>query len=817
MPGASPAPMDPTNRVNVPHDMGQNFMQNPQMAQNFNPQHFNPAMLGQMNMAQMSMVQNSMQPNAMNPAQKYQMQLQNQARMMAQQQANAANAVGGQIVQGQPVAQAGQMRNVSPPQEFFRGLQSFSAVKGRPVNLHPLICGRQIDMGKLYLLIMKLNGSNNVSKKNLWPVVAQNVGFPPQAVGQAALELSQYWLANIAAFEQMWLAQRHRMAQQTQTQMQMQNRMSPSRDGQVAQNVLQHQRSQPEMMNMKMNGQLSNTSMMNVNGSPMPKQELDTPPVHQRSSLSRQIDASDLNGVSSDTQRPGSAIVKPEVEPEPTMPTRKPIEDPFVAEALPANKFHGPINVEEMFVLGQHVVEQKPIVPALRELGVIDIHALTMSIKSGMHNETRNALDTLITISSEPSMQLQLEHCDDLMETLIDCAEAEVDFLSEHSSEVSDEISLSSYEELVRLTHAEARSLQQIPEFGSLEYDLDRAADRLICITTLIRNFSFYEPNFAILGQLEVIHFLTRLIQYIGRKDLPLRSHRNTLDFTKDLVIYLSNLSYTLSIPDKQSALCLLHFLLSFAPQPVPSSSSTAEKNISFTPYSPSCNKYLPPALDAFAKLLARDDPNKTYFKAIFLSPTQASANVYDLLTRAFALAIAPIPSPSSTPQQHLRSQIEARKPFLLQGLLAAEVLASVAPGNEMSLACSWLRSEDCWAGSLLKIASILSVSPQSQRQNRMIPGRNSIDDDPLAYASIVARSVAVLRILVAKARVAPGDLPSLSSVTIDREDSNSAATDPAIPTHALPRKEHILNAILQKDADPFILRLFCEYGVVDD
>ena len=111
------------------------------------------------------------------------------------------------------------------------------------------------------------------------------------------------------------------------------------------------------------------------------------------------------------------------------------------------------------------------------------------------------------------------------------------------------------------------------PDFGTVEYDLDRAADRLICITTLVRNFSFYEANFAVLGQAEILKLLSYVIRNLGTKEMLLRSNRNTLDFMKDVIIYLSNLSTSLNLPGKEEALCILHFLLAFAPTP-PSDSS---------------------------------------------------------------------------------------------------------------------------------------------------------------------------------------------------------------------------------------------------
>ncbi|KAK4939714.1 hypothetical protein LTR66_014978, partial [Elasticomyces elasticus] len=393
---------------------------------------------------------------------------------------------------------------------------------------------------------------------------------------------------------------------------------------------------------------------------------------------------------------------------------------------------------------------------------------------------------------------------------LVDSAQVEVDFLAEHAAEVSDEVSLSSYEELVRACQAENNLLQKLSEFGSLDYDLDRAADRLICITTLIRNFSFFEPNFTILGQPEVVQLFTRVIQYMGTKDTLLRTSKNTLDFTKDIVIYLSNLSSSLQLPTKHDTLCLMHFLTSFAPQPAPTLSS---EGLSFATYSPAIHKYLPPAVDSLTKLLARDEPNRGFFKSTF-----GSDRTHELLTKAFALTISAIPHSMHTSSAQLRAQIEARKPFLLQGLLAAEALASFVPGPEQNVARSWLQSQDFWAGNLLKIAGIVSALPAPKNAQRNA-GRDSRgqpqpqDDDPLAHNSLANRAMALLRLLVAKSRIT-------SATASDADMSEEQIEDTlgnGIPSSVVLKRETFLMTMLSKDMDASVLQGFCSYAALED
>ncbi len=105
-----------------------------------------------------------------------------------------------------------------------------------------------------------------------------------------------------------------------------------------------------------------------------------------------------------------------------------------------------------------------------------------------------------------------------------------------------------------------------------------------------------------------------------------------------------------------------------------------------FTPYEPSLQPYLSHAVDALAKLLARDVPNRTYYKVLLAADPSAATppGPYELLTRTFALAICVVPEQFRDSRPNvLIPLIEARKPLLMQGLLAADILASLAPNYE--------------------------------------------------------------------------------------------------------------------------------------
>ncbi|EXJ94771.1 hypothetical protein A1O1_03169 [Capronia coronata CBS 617.96] len=809
-PHASPGPSDHASRVGTPHDNPHNFMPNGGF-----PAGYNQAQFGQNinnGMPQMGInPQATMAPQhpGMSAAQRnYQMQLQAQARQMqAQSQGPPMRGANGmpnnpgqplpnpQMPQGPPAGF--QPPKPGNPEEFIRGLQTFMAARGRPVDLNPVICGRPLQLLRLYAAVVKNGGSQRISKLNQWGAVAQQFGFPPPQQMQAAQELQAYWMNNLGSYEAAWQMsqQKQRMAAQAVIQNQSQPQMSPSREIHQQQDP-GHQRAP------SVNGQVGvQMPQPGTNGLIPPHsqgpQDLSATP-QNRPNMPRQYDPQQITSMQAQIQTPQKrpqTAPKPVVpEPEADKPLSKPIQDPFKPDVLPPSRFHGPINVDEMFIIGQHIVESKPVVPTVREMGIIDIHALTMGIKSGLHAETRLALDTLVTLSTEPALQLSLMDCEDLMDALLDCAADQVEFLSEHATEVSDDMLLPSYEELVRACRLENESLQDAPEFGTVQYDLERAADRLICITTLMRNFSFYEANFGILGQPEVIKLLSTVIRYLGTMEMFLRNHRNALDFMKDVVVYLSNLSTSLQLPGKEESLCILHFLLAFAPMPRPTSGTSPK--VSFTMYTPTLHKYMPSAVDSLAKLLARDEPNRTYYKAIFAADAH-STPPYELLTRCFGLAISPIPATSS----HTRTIIETRKPFLLQGMLAAEILAGLAPGSDHPLARSWLESEDGFAGNLLRLVGILSADRTTQMapKHPQANGRNNPEPDANGYGAIANRAMAVLKTLVQKAR------------TVNEHGSTT------VPLGVMPRKESLLGAMIQKDIDPGILRQLCVFAGLEE
>ncbi|KAF5017309.1 hypothetical protein F66182_10782 [Fusarium sp. NRRL 66182] len=752
-----------------------------------------------------------------------QQQLQGNAQMQAQMQApnmgrgmmpnkQVPGMPNGQMQQGGMRPQQRMMANVNPEQ-FMKNLTTLMNSKGLPLDPNPMVGDRPVNLMILFQAVQNKGGYKQATAGNGWPHVAQMIGLPPQnpIVPQT---LRTIYERNLYKFEEVWIAQqqKQRMMQQQQQQSQQQPQQQQQQQQQphgalMGQATPQKQMQPGQQMNqgaMAQHGQQlqmqQQTPMKHMqpgqppaNGfsTPQPQMQSQTIPGQNRN-LSQSIDASSLpefaSASSPATQRTGSvsqiegrqASAAPAATVE-RMPRLAPQTDEYSPCARELSTFGG-VDLSAFSKLGAELERWKPDVPPLQELGNIDIAALTKSLQSGIHGEVRLALDVLAAASCSMNQLhfIQLRYCDELIEALIECAEDQVEMLAEHTVEVSDEIQIAPYEDVLRACRLERFNVRDIPVFGSQDYELDRAVDRLICVTTILRNLSFpgeQNENHSVLADEIVIKFLCIVIRYLGTRTMLLRSQNNTLDFMKDVVILLSNIAGSVEIPGREQALCLLQFLLAFAPAPNP---TISDGTLFFTPYEPSQHSYLPHAVDALAKLLARDEPNRGHYKTVFALDS-GSTPPYELLTRAFGLAIAPIPdkAKSQTRPPNFPSLVEVRKPFLMQGLLSAEILASLAPGYDSGVAEAWLSSGNDFAQNLFRIIRELSqLYEQPQAQGPRAAPRK---DPELVYIVVVA--VALLRRLAEKAR-----------------DPNNPLS--SIPAKAMPAPHALLEALSMQSAE---------------
>lgn len=848
----SPPQSDYGSRVDTPQNGGHPYLQGMPYG-GVPPQHFTPppgsGNNGIPGGASMRYAQTSQAMQQQRMQEIRQQQQQHLARQLQASNEEAAHRHQGgmlgaspaQMAHYQQAARSQQMQQAmmrpQNPEQFLRQLTQFMHQRGLPFNANPIFNGRAIHPVQLWTVVMKHGGSKKVSAGGGWPAIAGmfQLQYPP-----AAEELQSYWASNLYPWEQLLL-------QSFQSQQRLrpppnQAAIAPIFQGDnltVAQDqfspvkqlhsqnqgaaAMMHARRQsaadfqtptksmnPQQQQAHLNGYGASPQNHNQNQPqnaftmPQPGIPPQAPQMHPRAHQPPYA----TPAPSSLKREPRTSVQREdEIEyPEETAIQRcpkSPINDRFLpmSEDI-ANKhlhpnypWHGSNIISDVESAANKLLELKPVAPTLQELGLIDIRALTMGLRSGIHVEVRVALDTLATVSDIHDgriMPLQLEECEDLVETLVDCAEEQVEFLAESAAEVSDVMLISPYEDVVRGSRCELMSLLDLPEFGSLEYDLDRAVERLICISTILRNLSEFKANHRLLADPIVVRFMTTVIRYLGTRNMLLRTHRNTLDFSKDIITFLSNVSQVIDLPGREEALCILHFLLSFAPSPPPTTSGI--EDVMFSTYNPSVHRYLPAAVDSLAKILARDDPNRTFYKSI-MTADSTSNPPYDLLTRTFGLATAPIPNYVVAHP----TTLEIRKPFMAQGILAADILVTLIPSTEHALARSWLTSQDGFALSLLRLVSMLIVDPPQSRQV-IQPTRQGqpVSEDAQDWVIMATRGLSILRKLAERTK----DIDSQSG---------------SIPISVLPPKDILLRALRKATVDRNVLRQLCAYAGLDN
>lgn len=877
----------PAQNPHAPQMSPMNFAQPSPMGQNFDP---NGGGQFPVQPAQPIQLSQNLQAKQLEAQRNYAMRLQaqqqqlgnlaasNRAALQGHQQTQMAGGPPGRQPGMQPHMMQGQMQNnQGNPQAFLKNVQSLMAQHGRPFNPQPQIAGRMIDLANLYQIVAKFRGSRSVTQNNVWPRIAQHLGIPPQQFPTAAEELRHIFEQNLGLYEQMYLRkiqqdQMKLMGQQGQMG-QMGQQMSPTRPAVPgAPNPAAAAAQQEYIQRMQRNKamqqqQAQRPSDAGLQQQPQPFEQAIPQP--QSTPLQANATPAMVNG--SSTPQADAAIQHrksmsrplegtPAPAPEPAPPSGTPIkQEPDAAAKAAASKTGISVKEEEdglyylpatrsidgtwgVLHFSDALIEQvgkklsfMPNMPELREMGTVDIRALTMSLRSALHAETRLALDVLSKLTHEHNFQLELEQCDDLVDVLAEYAEDQLEILGSDNPEVTDIIELMAYEDVLHHCHEEVNTLQDLPEFGSKAYDLDRTADRVLAITSIIRNLSFLEINHARLSSPSVLRFLSSAIRLVGTRMLFLRSYIRTLDFMKDIITFLSNTSTRIALPSREDAYAVLHFLCAFAPGPRPS------VPMRFTSYNPKVHRYLPSAVDSMAKLLAIDDPNRTYYKQIFINEA-TSDPPYDLLTRAFALAISVVPDRTEgklhelaeTNPKHVQSYeariAEVRKPYLMQGMLAADILASLAPGPESGVCRSWLEAEDGWANSLLKFAMSLCSLDARMQQPPPQPnhrGPKPMDQDREGYHLIVNRALSMIKRLGDKSKGAETLVKSTqsngtSSLDFDDDDDDwdydmeeldVGGTTWKVKAEILPRKETVLGALLMHQLDARALRQFCGLG----
>lgn len=691
------------------------------------------------------------------------------------------------------LAQQQAMRAQTTPDSFMKQLAMFMSQKQLPLEPNPTVCDRPINLMQLFQAVFKNGGYNVVTQRSLWPQVSNALGFPPMQMGVAPQQFKMVYERNLRAFEDHFRTMKGQQQPGAPNMPNMPGGQKQMLPGQVQPGMMQPGQHHMAMQQGQMQSPVKQmppggvTASVNGFSTPQPPQAQQHPPSHGRNSIPKTPVHDDF-AAPSPASKHGSISLPSSAHPEgqatPADAPKLPFPTPLARdkeEYRPCIRYiaetgsHGGVHLRAAAKLGAEYEFYRPDIPGINALGNIDLHALTKSLQCGIHAEVRLALDTLSTLVGKGSVDIDLNNCEELLETLVECAEEQVDLLAEHTEELSDEILISPYEDVSRACRLEKLTIRDINPMGTLEYELDHAVDRLICITTILRNMSFFPLNHRPLADELVIKFLCVVIRCLGTRNMLLRTHTDTLDFMKDVVILLSNIAGSVEIPEREQAYYLLQFVLAFAPTPHPH--LTDDGRLYFAPFEPILHPYLPHAIDALAKLFARDEPNRTHYKNIFALDA-ATSPPSELITRTFAFAMSPIPANiRDLNGPGLPPFVEARKPFLMQGLLAGEILASLIPDTESSVPRAWLSSGNGFAQNLFRLTRELCAEFERPTLRVNAHGHRSQPkkDPDLLYIAVVATSM----------------LRKLSEKAYDPSDPKSS-----IPPNVIPKSEKILVAL---------------------
>ncbi|KAI8330783.1 hypothetical protein BC941DRAFT_440135 [Chlamydoabsidia padenii] len=228
--------------------------------------------------------------------------------------------------------------------------------------------------------------------------------------------------------------------------------------------------------------------------------------------------------------------------------------------------------------------EIKPMVAQLPELGTIDIHAVIMSLKSGMKMEMANALNTLTMLTVHTP--ITLVHCDDLLDALLDILDQ--DFFgyrsrtttttttTTSSPNIPDQLQVN-YADLFDMSLDEMKSLIPTLEDSTSEIWLS-LRERCLCILNLLRNLSFIPNNVEYLAKHgRFVDTLLKLLNYTrGIKEEDWDDSRrseawfvgvrrmDTLDHRKSVLMIFSNIGVNLKLAEPSMARAFVRLLHDF-------------------------------------------------------------------------------------------------------------------------------------------------------------------------------------------------------------------------------------------------------------
>lgn len=144
--------------------------------------------------------------------------------------------------------------------------------------------------------------------------------------------------------------------------------------------------------------------------------------------------------------------------------------------------------------------------------------------------------------------------------------------------------------------------------------------DQLSTISMILRNISFSDINATVMCSSHILkRFLSDLLWFLFLDNNKLIFERKILNFKKDIIILLSNISHNLKLDSELDAMLLLLLILSFGEPKISSLKNEDPDEISYSEYSINWGKYQTFGVDILAKVLALNHPNRSFIQSILL------------------------------------------------------------------------------------------------------------------------------------------------------------------------------------------------------
>lgn len=329
--------------------------------------------------------------------------------------------------------------------ELFVGcLQDFMRRRGTPITQNPVVGGKRIHLFFLYILVSKLGGSASVSRNNQWNFVAQKFGLD----NGAGPQLSSVYAQCLALFEQ--------YASSPEGQRDLYTRkMNLQAQAQLASNS-----SQPSPQIPASATSPPSRTGMEQRSSPRPfavPYSSGFPPGRPNQASSSSRHGSQNSPVVPTPAPPAARIPSRNAQQSPPATQHSPVVEPrsptcknYVPHQKVLERYAG-IDLDALNNMGEHIDASKPVFLFVPELGNIDVHALTLSIASGITGEVNSALNTLLAVSADSNVEFSLTNCPELL-----------DELSQRGAVVLDELCLSKHEKSVLVENLKESTVSDI-------------------------------------------------------------------------------------------------------------------------------------------------------------------------------------------------------------------------------------------------------------------------------------------------------------------------------------------------------------------